>query len=120
VATGKCASLASVEATPKSLIDSANTMASEDQIAGASSAATVRVTDHLPPPCTRTAASNSSPSPRRPAEIARYANGMPFTVSTPITPTGPNSRPRATLSGTCSRSSTPEGSSSRSQPSAIR
>lgn len=71
MATGKCASFANVEATPKSLMDSANTIASEDQTAGASNASTVRVTAARPPPCTRTAASNSSPSPRSPAEIAR-------------------------------------------------
>ena len=71
MATGKCASLASVLATPKSLTDSANTIASADHTAGASRLTTTLVAASAPPPCTRTADSNSSPRPRRAEEMAR-------------------------------------------------
>ncbi len=58
-------------ATPKSLIDSANPMASADQMAGASIGQISRSVPIRFAPCTRAASSNSWPRPASAAVTAR-------------------------------------------------
>src|ERR1700728_1536654 len=75
VAREKLELYASVAATPKSLTDSANPIASADQIAGARIGVTSLIAWRRLAPCVRAASSNSWPSPANAAVIARNANG---------------------------------------------
>jgi hypothetical protein len=78
-----------VDATPKSLIASANPMASADHMAGASIGQISRSVAARPAPCTRAASSNSWPRPASPAVIARNVNGTDRRPSSSTTPKGP-------------------------------
>ncbi len=118
VASGKCELYARVAATPKSLTDSANPIASADQMAGASIGTISRMASIRLAPCTRAASSNSCPRPARAAVTARKLNGTERRPSSRTTPNGPmiacvtNGRFRPT------RYMTPSAWTSRSQPSA--
>src|ERR1700733_8996256 len=89
VAREKLELYGSVAATPKSLIDSANPIASADQIAGASIGRISRSAPIRLAPCTRAASSNSCPSPAKPAVTARNENGTERRPSRRTTPNGP-------------------------------
>jgi hypothetical protein len=86
---GKCASCASVAATPKSLTDSANTIANADQHAGASSANAMRPAAKRLPPCT---ACGRLELPAKAAQRTRHrkvGEWHAFDGQTITTPTGP-------------------------------